>query len=110
MSLGLEPLTSCFQGLIPATLYTCSADGIPNSAYLSHVDYVDATHVALSFQFFNKSRRNVAENPQALVRVVDPDTQQGWELRLRLERSETDGPDLRRAWRCASRRSPRTAA
>jgi len=92
VSLGLETLTSCFQGLIPATLYTCAADGTPNSAYLSHVEYVDATHVALSFQFFNKSRRNVEENPQALVRVVDPDTQQGWELRLRLERSETSGP------------------
>ncbi len=92
MSLGLETLTSCFQGLIPATLYTCAADGTPNSAYLSHVEYVDPTHVALSFQFFNKSRRNVEENPQALVRVVDPDTQQGWELRLRLERSETSGP------------------
>jgi hypothetical protein len=91
VSLGLEALAPCFQGLIPATLYTCSADGIPNSAYLSHVDYVDPTHVALSFQFFNKSRRNVAENPQALVRVVDPDTQQGWELRLKLERSETSG-------------------
>jgi adenylate cyclase len=92
MSLGLDTLTSCFQGLIPATLYTCAADGTPNSAYLSHVEYVDPTHVALSFQFFNKSRRNVEENPQALVRVVDPDTQQGWELRLRLERSETSGP------------------
>lgn len=92
MSLGLDTLTSCFQGLIPATLYTCAADGTPNSAYLSHVEYVDPTHVAFSFQFFNKSRRNVEENPQALVRVVDPDTQQGWELRLRLERSETSGP------------------
>jgi adenylate cyclase len=92
MSLRLETLTSCFQGLIPATLYTCAADGTPNSAYLSHVEYVDPSHVALSFQFFNKSRRNVEENPQALVRVVDPDTQQGWELRLRLVRSETSGP------------------
>jgi adenylate cyclase len=92
VSLGLDELAPCFQGLIPATLYTCSADGIPNSAYLSHVDYVDVSHVALSFQFFNKSRRNVAENPHALVRVVDPDTQQGWELRLKFERSETDGP------------------
>ena len=96
MSLGLEALAPCFQGLIPATLYTCSADGIPNSAYLSHVDYVDPSHVALSFQFFNKSRRNVAENPNALVRVVDPDTQQGWELRLKLERSETSGPIFER--------------
>ena len=68
------------------------ADGIPNAAYLSHVDYVDATHVALSFQFFNKSRRNVAENPQALVSVIDPDTGQGWQLRLRYVRSETEGP------------------
>ena len=33
----------------------------------------------------------MAENPHALVRVVDPDTQQGWELRLKLERSETSG-------------------
>ena len=95
MTLGLEALAPCFQGLIPATLYTCSADGVPNAAYLSHVEYVDPAHVALSYQFFNKSRRNVAENPAALVRVVDPDTQQGWELRLRLERSETVGADLR---------------
>jgi hypothetical protein len=96
VSLGLEALAPCFQGLIPATLYTCSADGIPNAAYLSHVEYVDPSHVALSFQFFNKSRRNVVENPHALVRVVDPDTQQGWELRLRLERSDTTGPIFER--------------
>ena len=92
MNPTLDTLTSCFQGLIPATLYTCSASGTPNSAYLSHVDYVDPTHVALSFQFFNKSRRNIAENPNALVRVIDPDTQQGWALRLRFTRSETSGP------------------
>jgi hypothetical protein len=65
---------------------------VPNAAYLSHVDYLDATHVALSFQFFNKSRRNVAENPNALIIVIDPDTGQGWQLRLRFERSETEGP------------------
>lgn len=92
MSLGLESLAPCFQGLIPATLYTCSRDGVPNVAYLSHIDYVDQGHVALSFQFFNKSRRNIAENPQALVRVIDPDTWQGWALRLRYVRSEISGP------------------
>jgi adenylate cyclase len=92
MTPTLESLATCFQGLLPAQLFTCSADGIPNAAYLSHVDYVDATHVALSFQFFNKSRRNIAENPQALVMVPDPDTGQGWRLRLRYVRSETSGP------------------
>ena len=89
---ALETMASCFQGLIPATLFTCSRDGTPNAAFLSHVDYVDPRHVALSFQFFNKSRRNISENPHALVRLIDPDTSQGWTLRLRYVRSETTGP------------------
>jgi len=92
MTVRLESLATCFQGLIPAQLFTCSSDGIPNAAYLSHVEYVDPEHVALSFQFFNKSRRNIAENPNALVFVPDPDTGQGWSLRLKYMRSETEGP------------------
>jgi adenylate cyclase len=92
----LESLASCFQGLVPATLYTSSREGIPNVAVLSHVDYVDPHHVALSFQFFNKSKANVSENPNALVRVIDPDTSQGWALRLRYVRSETTGPVFER--------------
>ena len=92
----LESLATSFQGLIPATLCTCSADGIPNVAVISHVDYVDAEHVALSFQFFNKSKANISVNPNALVRMVDPDTGQGWRLRLRYVRSETSGPVFER--------------
>ena len=92
----LESLASCFQGLIPATLFTCSREGIPNVAFLSHVDYVDAEHVALSFQFFNKSKANISENPHAVVRLIDPDTSQGWRLRLRYVRSETSGPVFER--------------
>jgi len=92
MSLGLEQLTPCFQGILPSMFFTCAKDGTPNAAFLSHVDYVDATHVALSFQFFNKSRRNISENPYALIRLIDPDTNQGWALRLKFERSETSGP------------------
>ena len=92
MSLGLEKMAACFQGIVPAMFFTCDKEGIPNAAFLSHVDYVDPTHVALSFQFFNKSRRNIAENPQALVRVMDPDTHQGYALRLKYVRSETSGP------------------
>ncbi len=92
MTIALESLATCFQGLIPATFFTCSRSGVPNVAYLSHVDYVDPSHVALSFQFFNKSRKNIAGNPRALVRVIDPDTAECYELRLRYVRSETSGP------------------
>ena len=88
----LESLTSCFQGIIPAWLYTCSKDGIPNAAILSHVDYVDSRHVALSFQFFNKSKRNISENPNAMVRLPDPDTLQVYKLRVRYVRTEHEGP------------------
>ncbi len=109
MTPTLESLATCFQGLLPAQLFTCSRDGIPNAAYLSHVDYVDASHVALSFQFFNKSRRNITENPQALVIVQDPDTGQGWCLRLKyVRRRRRDRCSS--GWSCASRRSRRTAA
>ncbi len=90
--ISLESLATSLQGLIPATLCTCSADGIPNVAVISHVEYVDAEHVALSFQFFNKSKANISLNPKALVRMIDPDTGQGWRLRLRYVRSETSGP------------------
>jgi adenylate cyclase len=92
MSLVLEQMTACFQGILPSMFFTCAKDGTPNAAFLSHVDYVDATHVALSFQFFNKSRRNISENPYALIRVIDPDTNQGYAMRLKFERSETSGP------------------
>ena len=88
----LESLTPSFQGLVPSWLCTCSGDGVPNVAMISHVDYVDSRHVALSFQFFNKSRRNIGENPLATVRLYDPDTLQIHNLRLRFVRTETAGP------------------
>ena len=88
----LEELAHCFQGVIPSAVATCSADGEPNITYVSQVDYVDARHVALSCQFFNKTRRNVDENPYATVVLHDPLDFRAWKLRLRLERVETSGP------------------
>jgi hypothetical protein len=88
----LEELQACFQGVIPSPIATCSADGEPNVTYLSQVYYVDPKHVALSCQFFNKTRRNVAENPYATVFVQDPLTFENWRLQLRFLRAETEGP------------------
>src|SRR5262249_36732717 len=71
---------------------TVSADGVPNVAYLSQVHYVDEGHVALSCQFFNKTRHNLEENPHATTLVVDPESLAQYRLRLRFQRSETEGP------------------
>jgi len=69
---ALEAIRSCFEGVIPSPLATCSADGTPNVTYMSIVQYVDSERVALSRQFFNKTRTNLDENALAQVQVVDP--------------------------------------
>ena len=76
---------------IPAVIATCSADGIPNATIISRVYYVDKTHIALSFQFFNKTIRNVRENPQACVAVSDLAANIKWILDVQYDHSETEG-------------------
>jgi adenylate cyclase len=88
----LQSLSRCFQGLITSTIATCARDGTPNVTVLSQVYYVDRNHVALSCQFFNKTRRNVEQNPHARVEIYDPMTLDAYRLRLRYSHSETSGP------------------
>jgi adenylate cyclase len=88
----LADIRHCLDGVIPATLCTCAADGLPNTAYISQVFYVDDTHVALSFQFFNKTRQNILANPRAVVLLIDPDTVAQWRLHITYLRTEASGP------------------
>ncbi|MBI5278224.1 MAG: GAF domain-containing protein [Burkholderiales bacterium] len=88
----LPDIRACFEGAIPALLATCDADGLPNVAYISQVYYLDERHVALSFQFFNKTRQNILANPYAVVLVIDPLTGRFWRLHIRYLRTETEGP------------------
>jgi predicted pyridoxine 5'-phosphate oxidase superfamily flavin-nucleotide-binding protein len=88
----LDAIRECFEGAAPAMMATCDADGTPNVTYLSQVQYVDPDHVALSFQFFNKTRANVLANPVAELLVPHPETGAMFRLGLRYLRTETDGP------------------
>jgi hypothetical protein len=82
----------CFQGVVPAVIATCDLHGAPNVTYLSQVFYVDEHHVALSCQFFNKTKKNVLTNPHAKVEILDPLTLDCYRLDLRYQRAETSGP------------------
>lgn len=86
-----DHLREAMEGAIPAVIATCSADGEPNIAFLSQVHYVDETHVALSYQFFNKTRRNLLANPIGHLTLVHPHTGQIYRLRLRYQCTERSG-------------------
>jgi adenylate cyclase len=88
----LAHMRACFEGAIPAMLATCDAAGMPNVAYISQVYYVDERHVALSFQFFNKTRQNILANPHATALLVNPMTGEFYRLTIRYLRTETEGP------------------
>jgi len=92
MSPRLADLRHCFQGVVPAFIATCDRAGEPNVTYVSQIEYLDEKNVALSCQFFNKTKRNVLENPVASVNFYDPVTFEAWTLTLRYLRSEESGP------------------
>ena len=87
-----EEIRPALDNGVPCLMVTCSADGTPNATVISQVYYVDETRVALSFQFFSKTIKNVRENPRAWAGVMDVVGQVDWELDLEFERSETEGP------------------
>ncbi|HJS38351.1 MAG TPA: GAF domain-containing protein, partial [Burkholderiales bacterium] len=88
----VDAIRECMEGALPAMVATCAADGTPNVSYVSQVNYVDAQHVALTFQFFNKTRDNVLANSHAAVLVVNPLTAARFRMELEYLRTETEGP------------------
>ena len=87
-----DEIKAAMQGVIPSHVVTCARDGTPNASAISQVYYVDAEHVALSHQFFNKTKRNLTENPGAAVWLMSPATFETWDLELEFDHSETSGP------------------
>ncbi len=92
MNLALRSIRRCFEGAIPAIIATCDADAIPNVAYLSQVHYVDEEHVALSFQFFNTTRRNILNNPAATILLMDPVSAEQYHLHIAYLKTVSEGP------------------
>jgi len=94
--LSLFGVRRMMEGVIPPVLCTASPDRMPNVSYLSLCEYVDPLHIALSYQFFNRSRENVLATRRAALTLDDPYTGGGVVLQLEYQRTETEGPVFER--------------
>lgn len=92
MSIRLETIRECFEGIIPGHIATSDTEGTPNLAYLSQVQFVDNTHVALSYQFFNRTRQNILADSPVRLLLTSHLTAAQYRLTLKYLRTETAGP------------------
>lgn len=92
MTLQADAIRACFEGVIPGTIATADLDATPNIAYVSQVQYIDSEHIALSYQFFNKTRQNLLSTRHGVVSVIDPHTAAQYRMKVEFVRTERAGP------------------
>lgn len=96
VGLTLRAVRRLLEGVIPPVMCTVSADKVPHVNYLSHAEYIDEEHVALTYQFLNRSRQNVLATGRVALCVEDPFTGTGVVMQLRYLRTDTEGPVFER--------------
>ena len=79
------------EGMFPSWITTSSNDGEPNTTVISQIWFVSETEVALSFQFFNKTKKNIGQNPYAFATIVNPASFDMYNLELKYSRTESEG-------------------
>ncbi|TFL16839.1 GAF domain-containing protein [Jannaschia formosa] len=91
-ALDLRAIRGAMDGICVSYLCTCDAEGMPNASMISQVHWVDEQHVALSYQFFNKTRRNLLATRRASVIAIDPSTMAQYRLQLDYVETRESGP------------------
>ena len=79
------------EGMFPSWITTSSNVGEPNTTVISQIWFVSETEVALSFQFFNKTKKNISQNPYAFATIVNPASFDMYNLELKYSRTESEG-------------------
>ena len=79
------------EGMFPSWITTSSNGGEPNTTVISQIWFVSKTEVALSFQFFNKTKKNISQNPYAFATIVNPASFDMYNLELEYSRTESEG-------------------
>jgi len=94
--LSLRDVRRMLEGVIPPSMCSVSADGVPHVNFLSHAEYVDPEHIALTFQFFNRSRDNVLATRRIALAIDDPFSGASVVMQADYLRTETSGPVFER--------------
>ena len=92
MRLCLDTIRGCLEDHVPPVIATLDAEGMPNVALISQAIYVDCERIALSYQFFNKTRRNLIATRIASIHLTHPFTGERFRLDLDYEETQTHGP------------------
>lgn len=88
----LKSVRRLLEGLMPPSMTTVTPDGMPHVNHVSHAEYVDEHHVALTWQFQNTSRANILTTRRACLSFDDPASGAGFVMQLEYLRTETEGP------------------
>lgn len=83
---------NAMDGLVPLVVGTADAEGTPNITFMSQLYYVDEQHAALSYQFMNKTWRNMRHNPFFTVLITNPEDCSMWKLELKFLEEKKEGP------------------
>ena len=73
-------IQEALQGILPSVITTVSKENIPNLSYISQAHFIDDKHLAISWQFFNKTYRNLQDNARFSVIVTSPSTFSMWKI------------------------------
>lgn len=92
LSVPLKSIRRMLEGLMPPSMTTVTSDGMPHVNHVSHAEYVDENHVALTWQFQNASRANILATRRACLSFDDPMSGAGIVMQLEYLRTETEGP------------------
>jgi hypothetical protein len=95
-ALQLRDVRRLLEGVIPPAMCSVAADGMPHVNFLSHAEYIDDEHVALTYQFLNRARANVLATGRVALSVEDPIGGGSVLLQLRYLRTDTEGPVFER--------------
>ena len=68
-SLTLKSVRRMLEGVMPPALATITPQGMPHVCHLSHAEYIDEQHVALTYQFLNSTRANLMATRRACLSV-----------------------------------------